>query len=208
VTEEAGTPPVRVIASPAMTPKTKWFLAAFAVAFPVDQITKYWIIATFHYGERHVVLPGLFDLTHVRNPGGAFSFFADGPVAWRMTFFIGTTTLALILLIVFLMRHESEARLSPLALGAIMGGALGNLVDRIVHGEVIDFLDVHLWGGYTWPTFNVADCAIVIGVALMMIEVFFAGEGEVQGDGSGEGQRVGGDDSRELARGTSRTGSG
>lgn len=156
-----------------MTPKMKWFLAALAVALPLDQLTKYAILARFHYGERYEVIPGLFDLTYVRNPGGAFSFFAHGPYEWRMLFFVGTTTVALILLLVFLARHESDARLSPLALGAIMGGALGNLADRLVHGEVIDFLDVHLWSGYTWPTFNVADSAIVIGVGLMIIEVFF-----------------------------------
>lgn len=156
-----------------MTTKLKWFLAALAVALPLDQITKYWIIAKFHYGEVHPVIPGFFDLTHVRNPGGAFSFFAHGPSEWRMAFFVGTTSIALVLLVIFLIRHESEARLSPLALGAIMGGALGNLLDRLVHGEVIDFLDVHVYGGYTWPTFNVADSAIVIGVFILMIEVFF-----------------------------------
>ncbi len=155
-----------------MTPKMKWFLAALAVAFPLDQLTKYAIIARFHYGERLEVIPGLFDLTHVRNPGGAFSFFASGAYEWRMLFFVGTTIVAVVLLLVFLARHEPEARLSPMALGAIMGGALGNLADRLVHGEVIDFLDVHLWSGYTWPTFNVADSAIVVGVGLMIIEVF------------------------------------
>lgn len=171
-----------------MSSKTKWFLGALLVALPLDQITKYWVIARFHYGERLEVVPGFFDLTHVRNPGGAFSFFADGPATWRLTFFIGTTTIALVLLLVFLARHEREARLSPLALGAIMGGALGNLADRVVHGEVIDFLDFHLFGGYTWPTFNFADCAIVIGVGLMMIEVFFV-EGPID-EADGETGRL------------------
>jgi signal peptidase II len=162
-----------VIASHLMSTKLKWFLAALAVALPLDQITKYWIIANFRYGEVHEVIPGFFDLTHVRNPGGAFSFFAHGPSEWRMAFFVGTTSIALVLLVIFLIRHEPGARLSPLALGAIMGGALGNLLDRLVHGEVIDFLDIHVYGGYTWPTFNVADSAIVIGVFILMIEVYF-----------------------------------
>ncbi len=170
-----------------MPTKMKWFLAALAVALPLDQITKYWIIAKFDYGEVHPVVPGWFDLTHVRNPGGAFSFFAHGPSEWRMAFFVGTTSIALVLLVIFLMRHESEARLSPLALGAIMGGALGNLIDRLVHGEVIDFLDIHIYGGYTWPTFNVADSAIVIGVAILMLEVlFFEQPGAESGDGPAE----------------------
>jgi signal peptidase II len=171
-----------------MAEKTKWFLGALAVALPLDQLTKYWVIDRLHYGERIEVIPGLFDLTHVRNPGGAFSFFADGPELWRLTFFIGTTSIALVLLLVFLARHESGARLSPLALGGIMGGAVGNLLDRLVHGEVIDFIDVHLWGGYTWPTFNIADCAIVIGVALMMVEVFF--DPSPAGGSEGEASRL------------------
>lgn len=168
-----------------MPTKTKWFLAALAVALPLDQLTKYWVLANFHYGEVAEVIPGFFDFKYVRNPGGAFSFFADGPAEWRLTFFIGTTVVAIVLLVIFMVRHEPEARLSPLALGSIMGGALGNLADRIIHGEVIDFLDFHLWGGYSWPTFNIADCAIVIGVAILMVEVFFFEEPETEGDTPG-----------------------
>ena len=136
------------------------------------------------------VLPGFFDLTHVRNPGGDFSFFASGPAEQRMIFFIGSTLLAIVLLVVFLWRLEPEVRLSAFALGIIFGGALGNLIDRLSYGEVIDFLDFHLWGGYTWPTFNLADSAIVVGVAILMLEIFLAdGEPEapVSADsGSGE----------------------
>ncbi len=75
-------------------------------------------------------------------------------------------------MLVFLRRLEPEARLSSAALGAVLGGAVGNLIDRIVHLEVIDFLDVHLWGGYTWPTFNLADSFIVVGVILLVVETF------------------------------------
>jgi signal peptidase II len=161
-----------------MVTKYRYFLAAFLIALPLDQISKTWIVNNFHYGERLEVIPGFFELTHVRNPGGAFSFFADGPVEQRMAFFIGSTLIAIGLLIVFLVRHEPEARLSPLALGAILGGAIGNLIDRLVYGEVIDFLDFHLFGGYTWPTFNVADSAIVVGVAVLMVEIFLEKEPE------------------------------
>lgn len=169
-----------------MNSKLRWFLATLAIALPADQISKTLIVNKFHYGERLQVIPGFFDLTHVRNPGGAFSFFADGPPEQRALFFIGSTVLALILLVVFLRRLEPEARLSAFALGSIMGGALGNLIDRLVYGEVIDFLDVHLWGGYTWPTFNVADSAIVIGVAILMIEIFLHDE-------EGESERLSGE---------------
>jgi len=157
-----------------MALKYRWFGAAFLVGLLLDQATKLSIIDRFHYGERLVVIPGVFDLTHVRNPGGAFSMFADGPAEWRMLFFVGATLLAIVLLIVFLMGHEAQDRLTPLALGLIMAGAVGNLIDRLAYGEVVDFLDVHLWRGYTWPTFNIADSAIVLGVLILLIEVFKA----------------------------------
>jgi len=155
------------------TPKLRVFLVALSVALPLDQLTKYWITSHFYYGQTVPVIAGFFDLTHVRNPGGAFSFFASGSFEQRMFFFIGTGLLAIALLIVFYRRLEPQARLSALALGSILGGALGNLIDRVAYGEVIDFLDFHLWGGYTWPTFNLADSFIVVGVAILMLEIFF-----------------------------------
>ena len=161
-----------------MATKTRLFLASLLITLPLDQITKRWIISEFHYGERLRVIDGLFDLTHVRNAGGAFSMFASAPATQRMIFFVGTTLVAIALLIVFFRRLEPEARLASVALGCILGGALGNLIDRLAYGEVIDFLDVHLWGGYTWPTFNLADSFIVTGVAILMIEIFLTDEGE------------------------------
>jgi len=165
----------------AMAPKYTWFGIAFIVGLVLDQATKLSIIDRFYYGERLVVIPGIFDLTHVRNPGGAFSLFADGPFEWRMTFFVGATLLAVGLLIVFLIRHEAAEWLTPLALGLVMAGAVGNLIDRIAYGEVVDFIDVHLWAGYTWPTFNIADSSIVLGVLFLLFEVFRAPEPE-EGD--------------------------
>ena len=161
-----------------MGPKYIWFASAFLVGLILDQATKLSIVDRFYYGERLVVIPGVLDLTHVRNPGGAFSLFADGPFEWRMTFFVGATVLAIGLLIVFLVRHEEEDRLTPLALGLVMAGAVGNLIDRIAYGEVVDFIDVHLWAGYIWPTFNVADSAIVLGVFFLLFEVFRAPDPE------------------------------
>jgi signal peptidase II len=156
-----------------LAPKTLFFFVPLLISLPLDQLTKQIVVAKFYYGERLPVIEGLFDLTYVRNPGGAFSFFADGSFEHRMLFFVGTTIIAIGLLCVFFWRLEPQARLSACALGAILGGALGNLIDRLVHGEVIDFIDVHLWGGYTWPTFNVADACIVVGVAILITETFF-----------------------------------
>ena len=158
-----------------MAPKLRWFLVTFLVTYPLDQITKQLIVANFYYGETQTVIAGFFDLTHVRNPGGAFSFFATGPPEIRMTFFIGTSIIAVGLLLLFYRRLERDAVLAAVALGTILGGALGNLTDRIVFGEVIDFLNVHL-GSYTWPTFNLADSCIVVGVGILILEIFLSGD--------------------------------
>ena len=158
-----------------MIPKTRYFLVSLLVVLPLDQATKQWIIAHIHYGDRIEIIPGLFNLTHVRNPGGAFSFFANGPLEQRMAFFIGTTLIAVVLLLVFFKQLNHDERLPATALGIVLGGALGNLIDRLLYSEVIDFLDVHLWGGYVWPTFNVGDSAIVVGVGLLMLEILLAG---------------------------------
>jgi signal peptidase II len=167
-----------------MTLKYRLFGGVFLVGLILDQWTKLSIVDHFRYGERLEVIPGIFDLTHVRNPGGAFSLFADGPFEWRMTFFVGATVLAIVLLMVFLARHEGEDWLTPSALGFVMAGAVGNLIDRLAYGEVIDFIDIHLWGGYTWPTFNVADSAIVLGVGLLLFEVFLADQDLSEADES------------------------
>jgi signal peptidase II len=160
-----------------MAPKLMWFLATFVIVYPLDQLTKRWIVASFHYGENLTVIPGLFDLTHVRNPGGAFSLFAGGTSEYRLAFFLVTGAIAVSLLVVFYRRLPPDALLSAAALGSILGGALGNLTDRVVYGEVIDWLDFYL-GSYTWPTFNVADSCIVVGVCVLILEVFLDPEGE------------------------------
>ncbi|HIF91576.1 MAG TPA: signal peptidase II [Myxococcales bacterium] len=138
----------------------------------IDKFTKIWIIGRLHYGEMWVLIPDRFNLTHVRNPGGAFSFMVSMPSGLRFAFFLSTGVLAVVLLLSFFRRLEPGRTLSAAAIGAVLGGAIGNLSDRVVYGEVIDFLDVRLWGGYIWPTFNMADCWIVVGVGLLMLEMF------------------------------------
>ncbi|MAG30065.1 MAG: signal peptidase II [Deltaproteobacteria bacterium] len=155
-----------------------FFLPAFVVALLIDQATKIWIVWRFSYGEELAVIPGFFRLTHVRNPGGAFSFLATLPQDLRQAFFLGTGALAVVLLLVFLRRLEPGEWLAATAIGAVLGGAIGNLTDRVMYGEVIDFLDFTLFGGYVWPTFNVADCCIVVGVGVLMVEMFFETEPE------------------------------
>jgi signal peptidase II len=160
-----------------MTPKLKAFLAALAVAFPLDQLTKAWIASSLSYADRITVIDGFFYITHVRNPGAAFGMFVDAPAEFRLPIFIGVGFVAVAIIVSFFRRLAPGDRHAGLVLGLILGGALGNLTDRIVRGEVVDFLHFRLWSGYTWPDFNLADSFIVVGVALLILEIL-AIEGE------------------------------
>jgi signal peptidase II len=155
-----------------MAPKTRLFTISLLIALTLDQLSKQWIIRHFYYGETEPVIAGWLDLTHVRNPGGAFSFFANGEPDVRLTFFIGTSLLAIAMLVFFFLKLPPEDRITGASLGAVLGGALGNLIDRMVYGEVIDWIDVHLTATYTWPTFNVADACIVVGVIVLLFGTF------------------------------------
>jgi len=167
-----------------MAAKSRFFLAAFAISLALDQITKTVVVATLSYVDRVSVIEGFFYLTHVRNPGAAFSLFAEAPAEVRAPFFLVTTLIAIGLIVSFFRKLSPGDRLSALALGLILGGAVGNLLDRLIYGAVVDFLRLQLWGGYSWPDFNVADSSIVIGVALLVIELF-ASEGESLADPPG-----------------------
>ena len=167
-----------------MTPKLKVFLAAFGVALPLDQLTKQWVVNQISFGDRIPVIDGFFYLTHVRNPGAAFSLFATAPEPFRRIFFLVVTFIAVLLIFSFLRKLEVGDRLSALALGLVLAGACGNLIDRLRYGEVIDFLRFHLWSGYTWPDFNVADSCIVVGVVFLLLELL-ATEGESRADPRG-----------------------
>jgi signal peptidase II len=160
--------------------KTAVLLPVFVVALLIDQLTKRWIVARFGYGEQWVVIPDFFNLTHVRNPGGAFSFLASMSEDIRQAFFLGTGLLAIVLLLAFFRRLEPGEWLSALAIGAVLGGAIGNLTDRVLYGEVIDFLDFRLLGGYVWPTFNMADSWIVVGVGILVVEMFFEPDSDAE----------------------------
>lgn len=185
--------------------KTRWFVPSFVLALAIDQLTKLWIVERFSYGELLPVIPGFFNLTHVRNPGGAFSFLATMPTEVRQAFFLGTGVLAIGLLLVFLRRLAPGEWLAATAIGGVLGGAIGNLTDRVVYGEVIDFLDFRLIGGYVWPTFNMADTWIVVGVVILMVQMFFEEDLEEEATEAGDPERIdggaeGGGDEGGLAR--------
>ncbi|MCO5107527.1 MAG: signal peptidase II [Burkholderiaceae bacterium] len=146
----------------------RWlWLAAAIVA--VDQLTKFAILRSFSFGERMAVVPGLFDLTLVYNRGAAFSFLA-GASGWQRWFFTALGVAAAIFIVWLLARHGSQ-RLFSLALALILGGAIGNVIDRVARGQVVDFLLVY-WQRWHWPAFNVADSAITVGAVLLIVDEF------------------------------------
>jgi len=142
-----------------------------------DQATKIWVDTNLSFADRIPVVEGFFYITHVRNPGAAFSLFAGVDATIRLTFFIGVSIVAIGIISSFYRKLAPGDRLSALALGLILGGALGNLIDRVTRGEVVDFLHFRLWSGYSWPDFNLADTFIVVGVGFLVLELL-ATEGE------------------------------
>ncbi len=139
------------------------------VVIVLDQITKHAVEARFVYGEQLAVIPGFFNLTLAYNPGAAFSFLADAG-GWQRHFFTVLAAAVSAWIVFMLRRHHGETRLS-LALALIMGGALGNVIDRILLGHVIDFIHVY-YRDWDYPAFNLADSAICIGAALMVWDSF------------------------------------
>lgn len=142
------------------------WLGIAAIVVLLDQITKVMITQTFTYGESHPIT-SFFNLVLVYNKGAAFSFLADQG-GWQRYFFTGLG-IAAALFIVHLLKKHAGQRLFCWALAFILGGAIGNVIDRLMYGHVIDFLDFHV-NGWHWPAFNVADSAIFIGAALFIID--------------------------------------
>lgn len=120
--------------------------------------------------EVYPVIPGLFNLVYVLNPGAAFGFLADASAAFRYVFFTGITVVAAGLIVYYLVKTNPRNLILASSLTLIFGGAIGNLIDRIRFGSVVDFLDFYL-GSAHWPAFNVADSAITVGAALMIWEM-------------------------------------
>jgi signal peptidase II len=143
----------------------RWF-AVSAVVIVLDQVTKYWIMTNFQLGESRTVT-SFFDVVFVLNPGAAFSFLRDAS-GWQRWFFLALALVVSLWLAHMVRRHAAE-KWMPFSLALILGGALGNVVDRIQIGAVVDFLSFH-WGQHTFPAFNVADSAISVGVALLLLQ--------------------------------------
>jgi signal peptidase II len=146
-----------------------FYLIAMAVIL-LDQASKLVIVRSLRLGQGIPVLPGFFDIVFVLNPGAAFGFLATLSESVRNPFFIFISVMAVVLIVFYHARYLREHRLVTVALGLVLGGAVGNLIDRLRYGMVVDFLDVHL-AQYHWPAFNVADSAISIGVSLMVLDM-------------------------------------
>ena len=144
-------------------------LIALAVLL-LDRLTKWAIAQTIPLEDATNVIPGFFRLTHLENTGAAFSLFADSPSPFRTTLLIGFSVAALAVVSVLLWKDRSVFHSGTLALSLILGGAVGNLWDRVSDGKVTDFLDFYI-GAHHWPPFNVADSAIVIGALLLFLRM-------------------------------------
>lgn len=148
-----------------------FWLALAVVILIIDQLTKVYFNTQYQNGERHNILP-FFDLTLMYNRGAAFSFLADES-GWQRWFFTALGIGASIVIVWLLRKHAANTRFS-LALTMIMGGAIGNVIDRMVHGHVVDFL-LFYWKDWYYPAFNVADMGIVCGAVLLVADEFLKG---------------------------------
>ena len=142
-----------------------WLGIALAVIV-LDQLTKAIIVATFQLGDARRVT-SFFDIVRAHNRGAAFSFLNDAG-GWQRWFFIGLGLAAAVFIVWLLARHGGQ-RMFGWALALILGGALGNVIDRLLHGHVVDFLQFH-WNSHYFPSFNVADSAITIGATLLVLD--------------------------------------
>jgi signal peptidase II len=146
----------------------KW-LNLSAVIILLDQLSKWIVSAQLDLYDSIAVMPS-FNLVLAHNYGAAFSFLA-GAGGWQRWFFTGLAIIVAVVLTVWMSRLKSEAKWEAISLALILGGAVGNVIDRVLHGYVIDFIDVY-YGSYHWPAFNIADSAICVGAVMLIIDSF------------------------------------
>ena len=142
------------------------WLGLALVLLIADQFTKVLVLGSFQLGDSRVVT-SFFNLVRVHNAGAAFSFLADAS-GWQRWFFTGLGVAAAVL-IVWMLKNHAGQRLFGFALACILGGAIGNVIDRVLYGYVVDFLDFH-WAGMHFPAFNVADSAISVGAVCLILD--------------------------------------
>jgi signal peptidase II len=148
------------------------FLIAILVIV-LDRMSKWLVAGSINLHDSVPVFPGFFRLTHVQNSGAAFGLFAESSSEWKVAILILFSILALAVVSALLWKNSHSMTTTGVGLALILGGAVGNLWDRLLTGHVVDFFDFYL-GSYHWPAFNVADSAIVIGALLLVAEILFA----------------------------------
>jgi signal peptidase II len=151
----------------------KYHLLIALFVLVLDRITKWMVAKDIPLHDSKQIISGFFYLTHVENRGAAFSLFADSPSQWKIAMLVLFSLVALAVVSGLLWRSNHVMITTGVGLGLILGGAMGNLWDRLLSGRVVDFLLFYL-GTYQWPAFNVADSAIVVGAGLLVIEILFA----------------------------------
>jgi len=151
--------------------RVTWVVIAVAV-FVADQVTKAVVEDLIPEHTTVPVLPHFLNLVHTRNAGAAFGLFSDSPAPWKTALLIVISSLLLAMVIALMWRNQQLRWETGMGFALILGGALSNLFDRIRFGRVVDFLDVY-WRSYHWPTFNLADGAIVVGAGFLVFQLLF-----------------------------------
>jgi signal peptidase II len=149
--------------------KALYFFISIFIIIILDQWTKLLVLDQFEYGESVAVIQEFFSLTYVRNTGAAFGFLATANPAFRVPFFLAIPIIAMVVLGFLYRDLPKDSRWRSLALGLVTGGAVGNLIDRVRLGYVVDFLDFHYKNVYYFPAFNIADSAICVGVVILLL---------------------------------------
>lgn len=144
------------------------FLLIMLLVVISDQLTKLWIVENFALHDSLPVIPGFFNLVLVHNTGAAFGMLSDLPLLWRQVFFVSVAAVAVTVLVIMHRRLGGQHPLYAVSFGLISGGAVGNVIDRLNQGSVIDFLDFHI-KEHHWPAFNVADSGITVGVGIFLL---------------------------------------
>jgi signal peptidase II len=145
-------------------------VAVLTAVVAIDQVTKWWVARSLDLHEFRSIIDGCLSLSHVENRGAAFGILSDAHIPYQSVLFSAISILALVAIAVYAVRLPREARLPRLALSLVLGGAVGNLIDRIRLGHVVDFVHAY-WGSHQWPDFNMADSAITVGVALLLFDM-------------------------------------
>ena len=150
------------------------FLIA-AIVFVLDRITKWLIKTNVGAFDTHHIIPGFFNIVHAENPGVAFGFLADSTGVWRSFFLIGLSATVMIFITAMLSKpvRSTAENITRIGLAFVLGGAVGNLFDRVMHGTVTDFVEVYL-GQHYFPAFNVADSAITVGASLLLLDMWLS----------------------------------